>query len=122
VAGNIATLIALAQQQVFLSVRLAHVRAGKCRDPDKGLWHGLDIQNIEGEPAALVNESAAHGQVGIIQINSSGAEATDYLAFSQSAVRHSALGLRSCAGYEEQEQSESLHDESNLSQKNRGQA
>jgi len=64
------------------------------------LRHGLDLQQVECEPAAQVLESRADGAVRIVEVNRHGFEAADGLAFGEIAVIGWAR-LRECYGHKQ---------------------
>src|SRR4030095_12255272 len=101
---------------MFLRVRLAHVGTGIRCDPHESLRHRLNVENVEGETAALMNEPRAHGPVRVIQINGRGSKTSKRLSFAERAVCHSALRLCGHAEDCQKQKSESLHRHWNLPQ------
>src|SRR5262245_46495747 len=97
-----AALVALSEEKMFLRVGLAHIGTGERGYPDKGLWYGLDIQNVEREPASLMNEPRPHGTVGVVEIDGGGAEPRDRLAFRERAVCHRSSRLCGNGGCRQQ--------------------
>ena len=100
-ARHRAPLVALAEQEVLLGVRLALVRRRVGRDPQVGLRDGLQPQVVEDEARADMDEAGAEWRVGVVEIDGLGAEAVKDLSLGE-RLEH--RGLRSRRHGERREQ------------------
>ena len=86
--------VALAEQEVFLRVRLAALGDGERVDPREDLRHGLDFEEVEREARPHVAQARAEGLVRVVQIHGLRAEAVDDLALGERVEREVVRLLR----------------------------